>query len=113
MLAATGGGVRGPLGACCGGANDGARAAAWAAASARSLSRSMNPEASSYGGGNASCLLSVGSETNGLSGILTLRLGGTAGVACDGVERWVPRAIALSDVRPSGVRLGLFVESSM
>jgi len=70
----------------------------------------MNPDASSYGGGNASRVVSVGSETNGLSGTLLFRFGGGGG--CDGVERCA-RAIALSDERPSGVALGLFVGSSM
>ena len=63
--------------------------------------------------GNASRVVSVGSETNGLSGILTLRLGGGSGAAGDADERCVARAIALSDARPSGVWLGLFVGLSM
>src|SRR5688500_15762146 len=113
MLCAVGGGVRGPLDAGGGGANDGGREAASAAAAARSLSRSIKPDASSYGGGNASRALSVGSERNGLSGTLDRRFGGSGGVDGDMVERCVARAIALSDARPSGVRLGLFVESSM
>jgi hypothetical protein len=72
----------------------------------------MKPDASSYGGGNASRVISVGSETNGLSGTFTLRLGGESG-GVDADERCVARAIALSDARPSGFWLGLFVVSSM
>jgi hypothetical protein len=71
----------------------------------------MKPDASSYGGGSASRAFSVPSETNGLSGTLTLRLGGGSGGVV--LDRLVARAIALSDARPSGVRLGLFVGSSM
>jgi hypothetical protein len=75
----------------------------------------MKPDASSYGGGSASRVVSVGSETNGLSGTFCLRLlGGESGVvACDMDERCVARAIAVSDARPSGFWLGRFVESSM
>jgi hypothetical protein len=39
--------------------------------------------------------------------------GGSGGAVCDVDERCVDRAIALSDARPSGVRLGLFVGLSM
>jgi hypothetical protein len=78
------------------------------------LSRSMNPDASSYGGGNSWRVVSVGDDMKGLSGTLSLRFDG-AGGGSDGEvdERFVARAIALSDARPSGFRLGLFDESSM
>jgi hypothetical protein len=74
----------------------------------------MNPDASSYGGGNSSRVVSVGDDMKGLSGTLSLRFAG-AGGGSDGEvdERLVARAIALSDARPSGFWLGLFDESSM
>jgi hypothetical protein len=47
----------------------------------------MKPDASSYGGGNASRVVSVGSKMNGLSGTPDRRFDGSGGTDGDVLER--------------------------